>query len=73
MHGLEHMERRLEGVMAILRSAKRTGADKDECPLCWGHQADAAEPEEYSCVAVMTGNVCDYDEYVDPGTVLREQ
>ena len=61
------------GAMAILRSTKRTGADKDECPLCWGHRPDATEPEEYSCVAATTGNVRDCDEYVDADTVFAEQ
>ena len=30
--------------MAILRSWKRTSADKDECPLCMGHRPDVSEP-----------------------------
>ena len=59
--------------MAILRSWKRTGADKDECLLCMGHRPDVSEPEAYSCVAAMTGNVRDCDEYMDPEVVAREQ
>ena len=73
MCGLGHAERRLRGVMAITRSGKRTGADKDECPICMGNRPDVSEPEAYTCVAAMTGNVHDCGEYDDPEVVAREQ
>ena len=59
--------------MAILRSWKRTGVDKDAWPLCMGHRPDMSELEAYSCVAAMTGDVHNCDEYKDPEVVVRKQ
>ena len=73
MYGCGRAERLLRDEMAILRSWTRTGADKDEYPLCMGHRSDVSWPEAYTCVAAMTGNVRDCDEYMDPEVVAREQ
>ena len=59
--------------MATTRTGKRTGADKKTCPICMCYQPDMAEPEEYSCMAAMTGNVRDCSEYDDPEVVAQEQ
>ena len=59
--------------MAITRTGKRTGADKKMCPICRCYRPDMTEPEEYSCMAAMTGNVRDCSEYDDPEVVAQEQ
>ena len=59
--------------MAITRTGKRTGADKKTCPIHMCYRPDMAEPDEYTCVAAITGNVRDCSEYGDPAVVEQEQ
>ena len=59
--------------MAITRGGKRTGADDKVRPICDCSRPDPLDPEAYSCMAAVTGNVRDCSEYDDPEVVAQEQ